>query len=38
MQAYDDYINNKLEPFNFPKEKIDEAAQELQQLYPWTTE
>ncbi|MDO8125445.1 MAG: TrpB-like pyridoxal-phosphate dependent enzyme, partial [Candidatus Hermodarchaeota archaeon] len=38
MQAYDDYINNKLEPFKYPKEKIDEAAQELQQLYPWTFE
>lgn len=38
MQAYDDYNNNKLEPFKYPKEKIDEAAQELQQLYPWTTD
>lgn len=38
MQAYDDYINNKLEPFKYPQEKIDEATQELKNLYPWVSE
>jgi tryptophan synthase beta chain len=37
MQAYDDYINNKLEPFKYPQEKIDEATQELKNLYPWVS-
>jgi tryptophan synthase beta chain len=35
MQAYDDYNNGKLLPYNYPKEKVDEAMRKLRELYPW---
>jgi len=35
MQAYDDYHSGKLEAYEYPQEKIDEAVKELRELYPW---
>ncbi|MDW8062136.1 MAG: TrpB-like pyridoxal phosphate-dependent enzyme [Nitrososphaerota archaeon] len=38
MQAYDDYLREKLQPYYYPKEKIMEAVIELKRLYPWLDE
>jgi tryptophan synthase beta chain len=38
MQAYDDYLRGKLQPYHYPKEKILEAMMELKKLYPWLDE
>jgi tryptophan synthase beta chain len=35
MQAYDDYNSGKLPPYEYPKEKVDEAMKKLKKLYPW---
>jgi len=35
MQAYDDYLNGKLLPYEYPKERVEEAMQKLRKLYPW---
>jgi len=35
MQAYDDYRCGKLPPYEYPKEKVDEAMKKLKKLYPW---
>jgi tryptophan synthase beta chain len=38
MQAYDDYLSGKLQPYEYPKEKVDEAMRRLKKLYPWLDE
>jgi len=38
MQAYDDYFSGKLQPYEYPKEKVDEAMRKLKKLYPWLDE
>jgi tryptophan synthase beta chain len=38
MQAYDDYLNKKLLPYEYPKEKVDAAMLRLNQMYPWLNE
>jgi len=38
MQAYDDYLSGKLRPYEYPKEKVEEAMQRLRSLYPWLNE
>lgn len=35
MQAFDDYHNGKLAPYQYPEEKVMESMQELKKLYPW---
>jgi tryptophan synthase beta chain len=35
MQAYDEYLNGKLLPYEYPQEKVDEAMKKLRKLYPW---
>jgi hypothetical protein len=35
MQAYDDYFNGKLLPYEYPAEKVAESMQKLRKLYPW---
>jgi tryptophan synthase beta chain len=35
MQAYDDYLNGKLLPYEYPKEKVEESMTRLRKLYPW---
>ena len=38
MQAYSDYLSCKILPYEYPKEKVDEAMQKLRKLYPWLDE
>ncbi len=38
MQAYDDYNNGKILPYEYPKEKVEASMQKLRQLYPWLDE
>jgi len=38
MQAYDDYLRGRLQPYYYPREKILEAMMELKKLYPWLDE
>jgi tryptophan synthase beta chain len=38
LQAYDDYMNDKLMPYEYPEEKVKEAMQRLRKLYPWLDE
>ena len=35
MQAYEDYLGGKLQPYAYPKEKVDESMKKLKKLYPW---
>jgi tryptophan synthase beta chain len=35
LQAYDDYLNNKLLPYEYPIGKVKEAMARLRKLYPW---
>jgi len=35
MKAYEDYFNGRLQPYNYPKEKVDECIGKLVELYPW---
>ena len=35
MQAYDDFLNGKLAPYEYPKEKVEASMEHLQKLYPW---
>jgi len=38
MQAYADFLSGKLEPYEYPAEKVEEAMQRLRKLYPWLDE
>jgi tryptophan synthase beta chain len=38
MQAYEDYLSGKLQPYEYPQEKVAEAMQRLKKLYPWLDE
>jgi len=35
MKAYDDYNSGKMLPYEYPKEKVNEAMKKLKALYPW---
>jgi tryptophan synthase beta chain len=35
MQAYDDYNQGRMLPYEYPQTKVDEAMQKLKALYPW---
>jgi tryptophan synthase beta chain len=35
MQAYDDYLSEKLPPYEYPEEKVQQAMKKLRELYPW---
>jgi tryptophan synthase beta chain len=35
MQAYADYLNGKLLPYEYPEEKVNESIQKLRKMYPW---
>jgi tryptophan synthase beta chain len=35
MQAYDDYLSGKLQPYDYPQEKVMESMRQLKRLYPW---
>ena len=38
LQAFDDYMNGKLLPYEYPEEKVQEAMRRLRTLYPWLDE
>jgi len=38
MQAYDEYLNGKLLPYEYPREKVEESMRKLRKLYPWLDE
>jgi len=35
MQAYDEYFNGKLQPYEYPAGKVAESMTKLAKLYPW---
>jgi len=35
MQAYADYIQGKLQPYEYPKEEVQKSMRKLKELYPW---
>ena len=35
MQAYDEYFNGRLLPYEYPTEKVAESMDKLAKLYPW---
>jgi tryptophan synthase beta chain len=35
MQAYDDYNQGKLLPYDYPAEKVEKAVSKIKELYPW---
>jgi tryptophan synthase beta chain len=35
MQAYDEYFNGRLQPYEYPAEKVAESMDKLAKLYPW---
>jgi tryptophan synthase beta chain len=35
MQAYDEYFNGKLLPYEYPVEKVEESMRKLRKMYPW---
>ena len=35
MKAYDDYNSGKMQPYEYPQAKVDEAMKKLRALYPW---
>jgi pyridoxal-phosphate dependent TrpB-like enzyme len=35
MSAYDEYFNGRLQPYEYPAEKVAESMDKLRKLYPW---
>jgi tryptophan synthase beta chain len=35
MSAYDEYFNGRLQPYEYPTEKVAESMDKLRKLYPW---
>ena len=35
MQAFDDFHTGKLVPYEYPKEKVEEAMRQLKEMVPW---
>jgi len=35
MQAFDDYLMNKLPPYEYPEEEVQRAMRRLKEMYPW---
>jgi len=35
MQAFDDYLQGKLPPYEYPDEEVRKAMKKLRELYPW---
>jgi predicted alternative tryptophan synthase beta-subunit len=38
MSAYDEYFNGRLQPYEYPAEKVAESMEKLRKLYPWLNE
>ncbi len=35
MQAYDEYFNGRLKPYEYPTKRVAESMEKLAKLYPW---
>jgi tryptophan synthase beta chain len=35
MSAYDDYFSGRLQPYEYPAERVAESMEKLSKLYPW---
>jgi len=35
MKAYEDYLQGKLKPFEYPEEEVRKSQERLKELYPW---
>jgi tryptophan synthase beta chain len=35
MGAYDEYFENRLKPWEYPQEKVEESIKKLQEKFPW---
>jgi tryptophan synthase beta chain len=35
MQAYDSYLQGKLQPYEYPEEEVKKSMEKLKKLYPW---
>jgi tryptophan synthase beta chain len=35
MQAFDDYLTNKLPPYEYPEKEVQRAMRRLKEMYPW---
>jgi len=35
MQAFDDYLQSKLQPYEYPENEVKKAMKRLRELYPW---
>lgn len=38
MKAFEDYLEGKLPPYEYPKEAVEESIKRLKNLYPWIDE
>ena len=38
MTAYEEYFNGRLQPYEYPAEKVAESMKKLRALYPWLNE
>ena len=38
MQAYDEYFSGRLQPYEYPAEKVAESMEKLSKLYPWLSD
>ena len=38
MQAFDEYFNGRLKPYEYPEQKVAESMAKLSKLYPWLEE
>jgi len=38
MSAYDEYFSGRLQPYEYPTEKVAESMDKLHKLYPWLNE
>ena len=38
MKAYDEYFSGRLQPYEYPTEKVEESMKKLHKLYPWLDE
>ena len=35
MKAYEDYLENKLQPYEYPRDEVEKTIKRLIELYPW---
>ena len=35
LKAYEDFIEGKLQPYEYPREEVEKSLKKLKELYPW---